>query len=368
MRNPFSKFLKHYFNYSKSDRNAIIVIVILIISGIIVNEIIKHMPDNSKYDYSKFAKEMEELEKKQNSHNNNYKRLFTFNPNTISEEKLDSLLMPEFVKRNLISYRNAGGKFSESSDLNKLYGMNDSIFKEIEKYVTIPLEENIQQQNEPLKIIDNKIEPEGIFDPNTADKKTLLYFGLNNFQAENLLRYRETGGEFRQTSDLLIIYGIDSSFLNMINKYVLIEEIKSSEIVKRENAVIVELNSADSSQLLQLRGIGPAFASRILKYRDLLGGFYNKAQLLEVYNFPIETYDNISKNIHVDTLKIKQIRINFAKYNELSKHPYLDAGQVNSILTFREKNGSFNDVSQLINIPGIDSTIYRRIFPYFTCR
>ena len=47
--------------------------------------------------------------------------------------------------------------------------------------------------------------------------------------------------------------------------------------------LMVELNSADSTTLQLLHGIGPAFARRIVRYREKLGGFSNKEQLLEVY-------------------------------------------------------------------------------------
>lgn len=364
MRNPINTFLKQYFNYTKSDRNAIIVLVILILFGIVVNEIIKHSPAKSKYDYFKFAKELEELENNLITNNFVPKKLFEFNPNIISEQELDSLLIPDFVKKNLLSYRNAGGNFSEPSDLNKLYGMNDSIFQEIESYIVIPKKEI----SKPIKSSTIETKPEGNFDPNIADKETLLYFGLNEFQAENILRYRNSGGKFHAASDLLVIYGIDTLLLKNIMDYVLINEMKSSETPRVKKKILVELNSADSVQLVQLNGIGPAFASRILKYRELLGGYNNREQLLEVYNFPEETYQMISGNINVDSMKVKKIRINFAQYGEFIRHPYFDQEMINSILSYREKNGAFENISQLINVSGIDSTIYRRISPYITCR
>ena len=367
MHNPLAKFFRQYFNYSKRDRNATIVLIILIIAGVVINEIVKHIPAQSKYNYSEFAKELEELEKIQMPDNNTEKRLFSFNPNTISEQELDSLLLPDFVKRNLLSYRNAGGQFSEPYDLIKIYGMNDSIFHEVENYIFIPNEKIIQPQ------IDLKegpeISPEGTFDPNNADKDTLLYFGFNDFQAENLISYREAGGKFQLYTDLLKIYGIDTLFLHKIQAHVFINEKETNKITKEEAvAMVVDLNRADSAQLIQLDGIGPTFASRILKYRDLLGGFYDQSQLLEVYNFPEETYNRIKKSIKIDSMQIKTIRINFAQYNELIHHPYLNNEQVNSILTYRDKNGAFKNVSELYNVPGVDSTIIKRISPYISYR
>ena len=364
MRNPFSKFLKQYLYFTKKDRNAIIIFIILITGGIVLNEIIKRFPSKSNYDYFKFARELEEWEKSQVSIKKNSKILFPFNPNTISENELDSLLLPDFVIGNLLSYRNAGGKFYKSSDLKKIYGMNDSIFQGIESFIVIPKERQVQQ-NEDLLV---EVEPQGSFDPNTSDENSLKYFGFNQFQTENIIRYREKGGKFYDPADLLKIYGIDSLFLNKIKDHINILYTGLREKVIKETLSVIELNSVDSIELIRLEGIGPVFASRILKYRNLLGGFSSSSQLLEVYNFPKETYQKIKERLTVDSTKIKKIRINFAQYSELIRHPYLDSKIVSSILNYRDKKGTFKDFSQLKNIPGFDEAIIEKIKPYISCR
>lgn len=364
MRNPLSKFLKQYLYFTKRDRNAIIIFVILITTGIVINEIIKHIPAKSDYDYFKFAKELEEWEKNQLAKEKSLKTLFPFNPNTISEKGLDSLLLPDFVIRNLLSYRDAGGKFSDPSDLRKIYGMNDSIFLEIERFINIPKEKKVIVQND----FSDEVEPEGTFDPNNSDENTLKYFGFNQFQTENIIGYRDKGGKFSVPSDLLKIYGIDSLFLSKIENHILIVNTGLPKSLAADEPAAVELNSADSIQLLQLKGVGPAFASRIVKYRNLLGGFYNSSQLLEVYNFPEETYQKIKDYVKTDTLQIKKIRINFAQFNDLIRHPYLDREEVNSILKYRDENGAFKNIFDLLHVPGIDTTTIEKIRPYISCR
>jgi DNA uptake protein ComE-like DNA-binding protein len=297
--------------------------------------------------------------------NNSVQELFVFDPNKISEEKLDSLLIPAFIKRNLISYRKAGGKFSSADDFRKVYGMNDSIFNIVGPFISI--EQNIKSK----KLVENKkeIKITGFFDPNKTNVNELKKFGFNDFQAKNLLNYTKSGGVFITVEDLHKIYGIDSTFYSVIKNHVQIEKrIEKTVSNKKPEIVTVELNGADSVQLIQLSGIGPAYASRILKYRELLGGFYSKRQLLEVYNFPEETYQNIEALIKVDTLFVKKIRLNFAEYNELLRHPYLNKDQVRSILTYREKNGAFQEISSIHLIKGIDEKTRSKILPYLTCR
>jgi len=130
----------------------------------------------------------------------------------------------------------------------------------------------------------------------------------------------------------------------------------------------VELNTADSLALVGLSGIGPVFARRIIRYRNLLGGFYSTKQLLEVYHFSPETYRRITPYVYADTLKIRRIRINFADFSELLRHPYLNKKQVVEIIRFREKNGAIEQLSGLEISPYFDDVLVEKIKPYFTCR
>ena len=195
-------------------------------------------------------------------------------------------------------------------------------------------------------------------------------FGFSSFQINNLIRYREKGGNFLTKTDLLKIYGVDSIFYRKIENFIQIEKLEFTEPkeIVEPKINFVELNNADSTQLVKLVGIGPVFASRIIKYRKLLGGFYSKNQLLEVYNFNEETYEQIKNSILVDTFFINKIRINFADYSELIKHPYINKMQVETILTQIRNNGAITKKEQLLSSKTLDSLTYYKMRPYITCR
>jgi DNA uptake protein ComE-like DNA-binding protein len=155
----------------------------------------------------------------------------------------------------------------------------------------------------------------------------------------------------------------------LIENHIRIENIKESPVANYSNVVIrIELNSADSTELMKLDGIGSVYAARILKYRDLLGGYYSVSQLLEVYNFPEETFKKIENSIFADTLLVKKIRINFAEYADLLRHPYLSKKQVEAVLNYRDKNGPIQNILQLKTNGLVDPETFSRIRPYFTCR
>lgn len=366
MSNPFKQFFTQVNSYSRSDRNAIIILSGLILLVIVSNVIYNAVESKALPDFSEREKIIQELQSAFTEKEEVRKYLFVFDPNIISEISLDSLALPKFVKQNMLSFRKAGGKFYEASDLKKIYGMNDSIFNLAKSFVVINKEKSTElprekETKEPIYY--------GTFDPNEAEPNEFKKFGFNTFQLQNLLSYRKKGGEFTTPSDLLKIYGVDSVFFLSIEKHIKLVEPKIT--VENESKKInlnIELNGADSLQLVKLKGIGPVYASRIIKYRNLLGGFYQKNQLLEVYNFPEETFQQLKNSIFVDSTLIIPIRINFAEYNDLLKHPYLNKKQVNALLKYREKNGAFDKISDIELVKEVDPLTLNKIAFYFTCR
>ena len=126
-------------------------------------------------------------------------------------------------------------------------------------------------------------------------------------------------------------------------------------------------NSADSIDLVQLYNIGPTIARRILKYRSLLGGFFCKEQLLEVYGIDSTRFSDIAPYLTVNRSAIVPININTADINRLKRHPYLDYYQAKAIVLLRDANGPYLKVSDILNIPIIDTTTFKRIEPYLSC-
>jgi DNA uptake protein ComE-like DNA-binding protein len=369
MKIPVKHWLKQNLDFSKKDRNAVIILIILILLALAVNILLDYFPFGTRYDYSEYKRLLEEWQNqnKNKELQNTEESLFLFNPNTIPEQKLDSLMLPRFVKKNLLNYRNAGGKFSTSADVRKIYGMNDSIFEAVKNYIQIP------PISKPSFVKEQSIEKSfsGFIDPNMAGRDELMQFGFTKFQAGNIVEYRKNGGRFEIPSDLLKIYGLDSAFYLKIESHIQIEATAELPVTKHEYeppGIMVELNSTDSAGLMQLAGVGPVFASRILKYRDLLGGFNRIEQLLEVYNFTEETFRSIQNKITVDTTEVQKIRLNFATYAQLLRHPYLNDENVKSILDYRNQNGSYTSVRQIFDKGLVDSTTYYLIQPYLSSR
>lgn len=132
---------------------------------------------------------------------------------------------------------------------------------------------------------------------------------------------------------------------------------------KQAQIPIIDLNQADSAKLDQLPGIGPVFASRIIKYRTILGGYYSLDQLYEVFGMKSETIDKIKKYILIDTLKIQKIDLNTASFRQINAHPYISYDQTKVICKFRYKNKILS-ISQLESLQIFTSSDIQKLRPY----
>jgi DNA uptake protein and related DNA-binding proteins len=129
--------------------------------------------------------------------------------------------------------------------------------------------------------------------------------------------------------------------------------------------VRIEINTADSAALERLPGIGEILASRIIKYRNKLGGFYSLDQLNEVYNLKSETIRLIQPFLLADTTKIKKIAINSASFKEINAHPYLSFEQTRLIFKIRNRK-RFTSLAQLVQASILSDNELSKLKPYIS--
>lgn len=228
----------------------------------------------------------------------------------------------------------------------------------------------------------NTFESFVFFNPNNVSFSQMLRMGFDSILAKRIISYRNKGGEFRQSRDLLKIYDFPSTLFHRISPYIRIPEEEKTIVnhIKRESTETdekvsaqqemfpfrMDLNQADSSQLILVRGIGPVFSKRIIKYRQLLGGYIKTEQLNEVYGLQEETLSHLKEVVYVDSLfEPQKIRINFTEWQDLIKHPYIQSDLANRILKVRSINGPYLDADDFIKRLGIDDSLGNRMVPYF---
>ena len=280
---------KNFFYYSKSERRAVWVLLIL---AALLLFVIYWIPERKGREYidlsrsdslelARFLAGIQELEKpikKKSVVREKPEVVLTeFNPNTADSIELIRLGLSPFVARNVLKYRDKGGHFSTPEDFSRIYGLENEQFETLKPYIYIP---------------------------DLSHKKV-------------------------DTLSAIIVSD------TLIRKF--------TPVYKYPAGTLVDVGVADTAELKKIPGIGSVISRRIVGYRRVLGGFYDLSQLKEL--------DCITPSMmewfKLDSIQIRKIPINRAGLDRLRSHPYLNFYQAKVILEFRKKKGPIKSLSQL---------------------
>lgn len=215
------------------------------------------------------------------------------------------------------------------------------------------------------------------FDPNKTSKEEFQTLGFSERLAARIVNYVEKGGQFRIKKDLLKIYGIDSLLYAEVEPFISLPETYTSSAPvapfakvlekKKPNPVSFNLNTADTSQLKTIYGIGEKLSLRIIKYRESLGGFINEEQLKEVFGLDSIVIQKILKQSFIEeNFSPVKLDVNTATEEALDKHPYLNRKEVKAIIAYRFQHGKFKGVDDLNKILLLDKKTIEKVTPYLS--
>jgi len=305
--------------------------------------------------------------------NNKIRQFFDFN----KKERIGILSLLIILIALIVIYYTLPQLVNTNSE-----NVNEQFKKQVEEFIQARKKEktaSLKKKRDTIKksIKDTKKLKPFHFNPNNLPAREWKKMGFSDKQVEIIKNYEKSGGKFYSKEDLKKIYGIDQEEYTQLEPYIKIEQKKEAKSKKdaepkpeakadKPKPLNIELNSADSSTLIKVTGIGTVFSSRIVKYRDYLGGFHSKHQLLEVYNLDSTVYQRIEKNFWVDSTKIEKIHLNTATFKELLQHPYTDYYLVKQMVNYREKHGGFKKLSQLRELELMYEELYEKLIPYLT--
>jgi len=208
------------------------------------------------------------------------------------------------------------------------------------------------------------------FDPNRVSREDMERLGFTSRQMDNLMKYREKGGRFNKAQDITRIYGMDRATYERLKDHIVIAVAPaqtfpdSAEVAGKTRPPTLPINAADTFQFTLLPGIGPAYARRICKYRNLLGGFVSIRQLAEVYGLDTSMVRQIEPYLLVDSLLVEKINLNVATFGQLVRHPYINAYQARALLNYRRFTGKISHPMELARNNILDSITYKKMEPY----
>ncbi|MBK6901376.1 MAG: helix-hairpin-helix domain-containing protein [Saprospirales bacterium] len=213
------------------------------------------------------------------------------------------------------------------------------------------------------------------FDPNEADVPTLILLGIPEKTAETIERYRQKGGKFRKKEDFSKIYSLAEADYLRLEPFIRIaaasppsypdKERVSYQPAKTISTAPIDINSATQEEWQTLRGIGPGFAGRIVKFREKLGGFSSVAQVGETFGLPDSVFRKIEPQL-LHSPVYRFLQVNTATEEELAAHPYLSDRQARTLVLFRNNHGPFAGQEDFARIRAIPDSTLQKLIPYIS--
>jgi competence ComEA-like helix-hairpin-helix protein len=303
-------WIQDYFQFSKWQRRAVLLLVLIIIACLglqawwkqqsavafeqapkvvlrQVEELAAFVPDSNQANEAPTASWREPA-----STNQKPVAYFAFDPNTASEQELLRLGMPVKAVKSLLKYRSKGGRLRQPEDLLKIYSLPKSTAMALLPWVRIA----------PM-----------------PDNKT-----------------------FANNRD---------SFAHRPAK---------------PAPAAVDINLGDTTAFIALPGIGSRLAARIVNFRDKLGGFYSINQVAETFALPDSTFQKIRSRLVLSSGPYRRLNINTATVEELKAHPYIKWNVANAIVQYRNQHGPYRSLQDLRNIALVDEQWLEKVLPYFT--
>ena len=314
----FKKLISDYFSFTKKERTGIIVLLVLIIVTIIIPFLYPLFIHQNRVSDTAFKKQMAALVIKQIDTTNKYARK--------NYDDDDNRNYREGNDKNMYSKQPKGELFA--------------------------------------------------FDPNTIDEAGWQRLGIRDKTIATIQKFVAKGGKFYKPDDLGKIWGLHEDEVKRLLPFVQIANIRAANYAKNKpyetkvydkpkyTPSIIDINTADTTALIALPGIGSKLSQRILVFRDKLGGFYTIDQIGETFGLRDSVFQLIKSRFTISNAPVHQLNINTATLDELKAHPYLRYAVANAIIQYRTQHGNYAAVEDIKKIMLVTDEVYGKAAPY----
>jgi DNA uptake protein ComE-like DNA-binding protein len=246
-------------------------------------------------------------------------------------------------------------------------------------------------------LIESTEEPQGLnpenlfqFNPNTLNDSGYMALGFSEKEIATLRKYQAAGGHFAVRSDFSRLFFVDSIEYELLEPYIQLPDTKPQDTLRKKSRnqtlnetgvrwsdtanysiyeyreFSCELNSADTTALKRLKGIGSYYAREIVRYREALGGYHSLGQLLELYKMTPDKIDAFAHQVQIDQNLIRKLKMNSATAQELAQHPYINLALASELILYREAHGNFENSGQVCGSGLLDAELCRKLAPYLS--
>ncbi|PWL37421.1 hypothetical protein DKG77_15685 [Flagellimonas aquimarina] len=217
------------------------------------------------------------------------------------------------------------------------------------------------------------------FNPNYITDYKGYTLGMSPEELDRLFAYRKQKRFVNSAESFQKVTKVSDSLLKTIapyfkfpewtqkNRQIPVHNNSKSQFKEKEVDKVRDLNLATIDDFKTIRGIGDKLSARIVKFRDRLGGFVINKQLNDVYGLKPDVVKRVLSNFKVvQPPKIEKININTATAKELSRLVYINYDLAKEIVAFREVNGAYGKVDELVGVKTFPVERIDRIKLYLT--
>ncbi len=216
------------------------------------------------------------------------------------------------------------------------------------------------------------------FDPNSTSAADWKRLGIRDKTIETIQKYLSKGGRFYKKEDIGKIWGLNKVEVQRLLPYVKIRtDIFSKPAAKNEykkieykragnRPLVVDINKGDTAAFIALPGIGSKLSTRIVHFREKLGGFHRVEQVGETFGLHDSTFQKIKGYLEINDPTLRHININNATVDEMKAHPYIRFVLAKAIVQYRTQHGNYMAVDDIKKIMTVTEDVFNKMAPYLS--
>ncbi len=286
------KLFKSHFWYTKSQRNGIFCLIILILIFQSIYFFVDFTSDET-VDYNspvvvKFQKQVDSLRKVKLESKET--TLYPFNPNYISDYKAEKLGMTVLEIDRLFAHRKANKFINSKEEFQKVTKISDSLLNKISPFFKFP--DWVSKKRTKVSIQKKKLHASGKVIPiSTIDinKATAQDFksikGVGEVLSKRIIKYRSKLHGFSYMSQLNEVWGLEKEVIDRL--------VKKFKIIEKPLIHKMNVNTVTFKELLKNPYIDFKLCKKIFNYRDEVAELQNISELKNIKDFPLDLYDRI---------------------------------------------------------------------------
>ncbi len=265
----------------------------------------------------------------------------------------------------IVRFREKAGGFDSIQQVAATYGLSGETFDYIVPYLRLDSALLVAYRQQLPH--ESPATPARKLDLNEASASELERLpGIGPVLSKRIVKYRNSLGGFQSVDDLSEVYGLPPETLIKIRPLLTLQSAVAEQDEGPDLIFPIDLNTSDEQALARIPGLGEREAQRIVKFRELLGFYYQTDQLSQVYGLDSEQVTKLSPYLKIGDLSMfPRWDLNEADSRQLGYLGHINGATADAIIQYRNQIGEFESWDEVKLIPGLSPEAFSELKIYF---